>query len=487
MNIQTPEWVKHAVFYQIFPDRFYHSQRIKHVRGIQFKPWGSPPREQGYQGGDLLGIVDKLEYLKELGINALYLNPIFAAASNHRYNAYDYLQVDPLLGGNAALRELLDKAHKRDIRVILDGVFNHCGRGFWAFHHILENGPASPYFDWFTIFGFPLRPYPEDIRNSNSNYACWWGHPSLPKFNTNNPGVRDYLFQVTRHWLEFGIDGWRLDVPADIQDDTFWREFRQIVKGVNPDAYIVGEIWHEARHWLQGDMFDAVMNYIITAPILSFFGAKCLNLNWVHKDVRLGVIDAPAFAKQIEAMHALYDWQINYTQLNMLDSHDMPRALWLLGEDKKAFRLSVLCQMTMPGAPSVYYGDEVGLSAGGDPDCREAFPWHQKEKWDKDLLGFYKSVITLRNSYPVLRTGDFNFVHAKGKIAAYRRRLGNQEALVVFNAGKTPVQVEIPASDLRNNDFTQVWPASAERWMVSANGIELNLPAQGAVVLIAGN
>jgi cyclomaltodextrinase len=486
MTIQTPDWVKNAVFYQIFPDRFNRSPRLAHERGIQFKPWGAPPVEQGYQGGDLLGVVDKLDYLSDLGINAIYLNPIFAAATNHRYNAYDYMHVDPLLGGNAALRELLDEAHKRNIRIVLDGVFNHCGRGFWAFHHVLENGPVSPYLDWFHIYGYPMHAYPDDHRKSQPNYAAWWNHASLPKFNTNNPGVRDYLFKVARFWLEFGIDGWRLDVPEDINDDTFWREFRRIVKSVNRDAYIVGEIWHEARRWLQGDMFDAVMNYLITGPALSFFGAASLNRSWMHTDIHLQPIDAHEFARRIDAMYALYDWEINFAQMNMLDSHDTPRALWLLGEDKKALRLAVLCQMSMPGTPNVYYGDEVGLSAGGDPHCRAAFPWHQPETWDNDLHEFYKSAIALRNTHPALRTGDFTILHALGEVIVFRRRLEQQEILVAFNAGKSAATISLPVDCLGYSHYVPIWPAVAGNLQVGTEGLQLELSAQSALVLAAG-
>ncbi len=249
MAIRTPDWVKHAVFYQIFPDRFARSPRSRLPRGIQLRPWGSPPEQQGFQGGDLRGIVDKLDYLHDLGVTALYLTPIFASASNHRYHPYDYYQVDPLLGGNAALRELLDEAHGRGMRVILDGVFNHASRGFWAFHHILENGANSPYLDWFIIQGWPLRAYPSD-RTQPPNYECWWGLPALPKFNIRNPGVREYLLEVARHWIAFGIDGWRLDVPTEIDDERFWQAFRRVVKGANPEAYICGEIWHPAERWL---------------------------------------------------------------------------------------------------------------------------------------------------------------------------------------------------------------------------------------------
>ncbi|HKL88888.1 MAG TPA: glycoside hydrolase family 13 protein, partial [Salinibacter sp.] len=255
----TPDWAKHAVFYQIFPDRFARSGQVPHQDDVPLKPWGAPPEEQGFQGGDLYGIVNNLDYLDDLGVTALYLNPIFASAANHRYHTYDYYEVDPLLGGNEALRELLDAAHARDIRVVLDGVFNHASRGFWPFHHVLENGPDSPYTDWFVIHDWPLRPYATEP--DAHNYAAWAGLPALPEFNTDHPAVRDFLFGVAKHWIDFGIDGWRLDVPAEIDDPPFWREFRDVVKTANPEAYLVGEIWDEAPAWLEGDRFDALMNY----------------------------------------------------------------------------------------------------------------------------------------------------------------------------------------------------------------------------------
>lgn len=483
MNIQTPEWVKHAVFYQIFPDRFRRGSRMRHERGIQFKPWGTPPEQQGYQGGDLYGVAEKLDYLKDLGITAIYLNPIFSAASNHRYNAYDFLEVDPLLGGDEALRVLLDEAHRRGMKVVLDGVFNHCGRGFWAFHHILENGGNSPYIDWFTIYGFPMHPYPD--ARQKANYSCWWGNESLPQFNTNNPGVRDYLFRVTRHWLEFGIDGWRLDVPEEIRDDSFWREFRQIVKGINPEAYIVGEIWHEASHWLQGDMFDAVMNYQITGPIYNFFSAGNLNRTWKHQDVALKPVNARGFRQAVETMFGRYDWEINYAQLNMLDSHDMPRALWLFNNDQAALKLAVLFLMTVPGAPNIYYGDEAGLSAGGDPYCREAFPWDQVEHQPHPLHAFYRDAIALRMRYPVLRTGSFEFLYSQGQVIVFRRASRAQQALVAFNAGHEAVSFDLPGAS-----FTQLpdtaWGQPGAVTIAPNGRLHLSLAAQQALVAVAG-
>jgi cyclomaltodextrinase len=484
MSIHTPDWVKHAVFYQIFPDRFARSPRLHRPREIKLKPWGSPPKEQGFQGGDLLGIVDKLDYLEELGITALYLNPIFASAANHRYHTYDYFQVDPLLGGNVALRELLDQAHARGIRVILDGVFNHASRGFWAFHHILENGPKSPYLDWFIVHGWPLRPYASTPKRP-PNYECWWKLPALPKFNIKNPGVRDYILNVARHWIEFGIDGWRLDVPKEIDDPDFWRQFRRVVKGTNPEAYICGEIWHSAQEWLQGDRFDAVMNYPFSRATLGFFGADTLKTNYKPGGYELKPLDAPAFADQIDRMHALYDWQVNQVQFNLLDSHDTARTLWIVAGDQSALRLCVLFQMTMPGAPCIYYGDEIGMIGAADPHCRAAFPWPDESQWDSDLLAFYRRAIALRHRYPVLRTGAFQRLSARHGVYAFSRTLEQQHAVVIFNTNAQATHLNLEVADLRQGQvFEGVW--NGGRYEVRTGVLPwITVPARDAVVLVS--
>ncbi len=486
MAVVTPQWVKHAVFYQIFPDRFARSPRLRHPRGLTFRPWGSPPEEQGFQGGDLLGIVDRLGYLQELGITALYLNPVFASAANHRYHTYDYFQVDPLLGGNEALRELLDQAHARDMRVVLDGVFNHAGRGFWPFHHILENGTKSPYLDWFIIKDWPLHPYCSDVDHP-CNYECWWNLPALPKLNTNNPGVRDHLLAVARHWIEFGADGWRLDVPNEIDDDAFWQEFRRVVKAANPEAYLCGEIWGDAQRWLQGDQFDGVMTYAFGWTVLGFCGGRALREGYQHNVLTLRRLAAPAFARAVERLHGLYDWQINYAQLNLLDSHDVPRALWLLGEDKSALRLSVLLMMTMPGAPCIYYGDEIGLSSAGDPFCRAAFPWESADSWDHDLLAFYRRATALRHRYPALRTGAFQPLYAADGVYAFRRRLSGQEAVVAFNASPEAATVRLTTAGGSPDLLRQAWPEEAGRSYQPKQGrLEVALPPREALVLVGG-
>lgn len=451
MSINTPEWTRDAIFYQIFPDRFARSESHRHLPGVTFKPWGSPPSEQGYQGGDLYGILEKLDYLADLGINAIYLNPIFSSASNHRYHTFDYMEVDPLLGDKQALKDLLEAAHARGMRIILDGVFNHASRGFWAFHHILENGSASPYVDWFHIEDWPLNPYPRG-EDESLNYKGWWGLPALPKFNTDNPGVRAYLFEVAEYWTQFGIDGWRLDVPAEIDDDSFWREFRDRVKAINPEAYIVGEIWHRADRWLQGDQFDAVMNYPMGTAALSFFGHETLNQDFSNPELDYSPINAETMAARVGDVLSWYDWEVTQVQLNLLDSHDMPRALWLLGGNESALLQSLGFLLTMPGAPCLYYGDEIGMSGGDDPECRGAFPWHQEDQWHTELREQIKSLCQARHQLPILRRGTVGLSALGEDTLIAERTLNKAKCWVVYHRGAEPLEAD---------QLAQVLPARA--------------------------
>lgn len=440
MSMQTPEWVKSAVFYQIFPDRFARGSKEHWPSGIKLKPWGTPAKEQGYQGGDLYGVAEKLDYLQKLGISAIYLNPIFSSASNHRYHTFDYFQVDPLLGGNEALRLLLDEAHARDMKIVLDGVFNHASRGFWAFHHILENGADSPYLDWFHIDDFPLNPYPREAKEK-LNYQAWWDLPALPKFNTDNEGVRDYLFSVAEYWIDFGIDGWRLDVPGDIDDDSFWQTFRERVKTKNPEAYICGEIWEKADRWLKGDQFDAVMNYPMGTAALSFFGAPTLKTDYKQNHLELIKEDAKSFCKRVNKVYDWYDWEINRAQLNLLDSHDMPRASWLVNENTLALEQALAFLLVAPGAPCIYYGTEVGMTGGTDPDCREAFPWAKPETWNQSISETITRFAHLRQQYPFLAHADFE-IKAISDDAVLMERKGSDDCLVVvFNRASKATQI----------------------------------------------
>ncbi len=463
MTVHTPNWVKDAVFYQIFPDRFARSPRLDAFRAtLNLEDWDTPPTVFGFKGGDLYGVAEHLDYLHDLGITALYLNPIFASASNHRYHTYDYYHVDPLLGGNEALRHLLDEAHRRGLRVILDGVFNHASRGFWQFHHVLENGAGSPYVDWFYFDPARLHgerhwgayPSPEEeqaLRNGVPaqeaiGYAAWWNLPALPKFNTNTPAVREFIFGVAEHWVRFGIDGWRLDVPAEIDDDDFWREFRRRVKALNPEAYIVGEIWHRADRWLQGDQFDAVMNYPVGEAALSFFGRDNLNYDEIRRcgyGPRIHPIDGDEFARRLQELTQWYPAEITYAQLNLFDSHDTPRFLSAVQGDKTALKLAWLTLFTYPGAPSIYYGDEIGLAGGHDPACRAAFPWNV-DRWDTRLLSYLKTLISLRRAHPARRPGQFAVLQSGADYAVWERRLGDARLLTAVNAARQSQRIPLP-------------------------------------------
>ncbi len=480
-EIRTPDWVKDAIFYQIFPDRFATSASVPKPSNLE--PWDSPPTVYGFKGGDLLGVAERLDYLTDLGITAIYFNPIFQSAANHRYHTHDYYNVDPILGGNAAFQTLLDQAHRRGIRIVLDGVFNHASRGFFQFNHILENGPASPYVDWFHIKGYPLYAYDSKRR---PNYVAWAGLRALPKFNTDTPAVREFIFGVAEHWIRQGIDGWRLDVPAEIKDDSFWQEFRRRVKAINPEAYIVGEIWHESQHWLQGDQFDAVMNYLFTKACLSYFAGETLDIAlarqvWSYRD--LAPRDLAGFAAEIDRILGLYHPEVNFAQLNLLDSHDTPRFLTLAGGDESAFRLATLFQMTYPGAPCIYYGDEIGMEGGHDPDCRRAFPWDEGH-WNHALLDYVKRCVVLRRAHRVLRRGDFRRLPAQDDVYAFARTLGGEVMLVLLNAGRSPKQVSLPSDPAwgENPVFKDVWSGDEFR---AAGGLlnDVPLPARQGRVL----
>jgi len=491
----TPDWVQDAIFYQIFPDRFARSERLA-KNGLKFESWNSPPTPHGFKGGDLYGVAERLDYLQELGINAIYLNPIFASASNHRYHTFDYYQVDPLLGGNEAFRFLLDEAHQRDMRIILDGVFNHASRGFWQFHHVLETGHASPYKDWFYFDPDRLHekrhwgayPTPEEqhaIRQEGSlraiGYQGWWNMPALPKFRTETPAVREFLFEVAEYWIKFGIDGWRLDVPGEINDDSFWQEFRRRVRDINPEAYIVGEIWHEAQRWLQGDQFDATMNYLVTAAALSYFGGRHLDMGVVNQcgglQHRVHNMDGNAFANEIDRIFHLYLPEFSYSQLNLLDSHDMPRFISCVSGDRDALKLALLFIHSYPGAPCIYYGDEVGVDGRHDPECRKSFPWDEN-KWDNDLLAYTKMCIKLRKDHPALRRGSFRQLHTEGQVVVFERAFEREQIIVAFNAGDEATQAEV---QVEAGTYVSIFGRAK---VTSTDGkIQLKLEARSSVVL----
>ena len=283
--------------------------------------------------------------MKDLGINALYLTPIFKSTSNHKYNTDDYYQIDPAFGDKKILKKLVEEAHQRGIRIILDAVFNHSGFYFFAFQDVLEKGKDSKYWDWFFIEGYPVKTTPPVNYHTFANDVV-----DMPKLNTSNPEVQEYLLDVVRYWMEeVDIDGWRLDVANEV-DRNFWRKFRETVKGIKKDAYIVGEIWHNSEVWLQGDQFDAIMNYPLAMAILDFLAQRS--------------IGPTEFNNRLVRNWMLYQDRVNYSMLNLINSHDTRRLLNYFSGDKESMKLAVLFQFTYPGAPMIYYGDEVGMKGG---------------------------------------------------------------------------------------------------------------------------
>ena len=496
-----PSWVRSAIFYQIFPDRFAKSDLLK--KPVNIEPWDTPPTLFGYKGGDLYGVIEQLDYLQDLGVTAMYFTPVFSSTANHRYHTHDYYHVDWILGGNEAFRSLLHAAHSRGMKVILDGVFNHASRGFYQFNHTLENGKFSPFLDWFHFnhhwleSGEPINAYAiQHGRHKNAahetslvafGYQAWWDIPALPKFNTNNPEVREYLFNVAEYWTKFGIDGWRLDVPMEINDDSFWQEFRRRVRAINPEAYIVGEIWEDAERWLRGDQFDGVMNYLFSRAAIGFFLAQHLNHHELQKcgyrDIR--AIGAHEFADKLGALMTMYPKAATYSQMNLLGSHDTPRILTAGSGDVAGIRMAFLCLMTIPGAPCIYYGDEVGMPGNHDPDCRRTFSWDSLT-WDRDLREFIKSCTSIRRKNPVFTEGDFKIIHHSEDLVAYSRASDKSEAIVLFNVSSSEKQVTLPLRLLDGATTKTVMNLMTKTsFSVEKNEIKVTISARSGQVLLA--
>lgn len=470
-RVDTPAWVADGVFYQIFPDRFAKSDWLEKPSGLE--PWDSDPTTYGYKGGDLYAVEERIDYIVDLGVTALYFNPIFQSASNHRYHTHDYYKVDPLLGGDDAFEALLKTCKERGIRVVLDGVFNHASRGFFQFNDVLENGAASPWLDWF-IFGdeFPVNAYDH---NRPPGYEAWVGLHALPKLNTDNPQVREFIMGVGEYWMEKGIDGWRLDVPQEIETEGFWEEFRQRIRAINPDAWIVGEIWDIRPEFLQGDRFDALMNYPFTSAALAFCGRERVVREYAEDrsyDPWPG-IDGLTYARKIDDLLSAYDWNVTLASLNLLDSHDTARALTILGGDVRSLELASTLLFTYPGAPSIYYGSEIGLD-GGLPDkwARKTFPWDNEIPWNHDLRRHFQSLVTLRKNHPALRTGIYQGVEATEASYMFRRELDGAELLVAINTSEEP------------DRFTCDLDATVEALYHVGEAAEIESTAEGSTVVL---
>lgn len=429
---QAPEWVKDTIWYQIFPERFANGDPSINPDGAL--PWGSTkPKPNNFFGGDFEGVIEKLDYLTDLGINGIYFTPIFKAHSNHKYDTIDYMEIDPQFGNKETFKRLVQKCHEKGIRVMLDAVFNHCGYYFPQFQDVLKKGKDSKFKDWFHFWDFPVRTKPKP------NYDAFAFEPNMPKLNTENPDVKDYLLKVAKYWIEeFDIDGWRLDVSNEV-DHQFWRDFRKNVKACKQEVYILGEIWHDSMPWLQGDQFDAVMNYPFTNAALEY----------VAKNER----KADAFVEETSHVFQSYPENVNEVAFNLLGSHDTPRVLTECNGNRDKAKLLYLLQLSFPGTPCIYYGDEIGMSGGDDPSCRECMIWGGEDQ-DLEMKAFIKKLIQLRKTESAFGNhGKLRFLEAGEETnhLIYSKSYGEETIIIAINHSEKEMDVEIPyVSDYRH-------------------------------------
>lgn len=421
---QTPNWAYEGIIYQIFPDRFANGNKKNDP--INLSPWGATPKYNNFFGGDLEGIIEKLPYLDELGINVIYMTPIFESPSNHKYDTKDYYNIDPQFGDIETLKKLVKESHERGIKIVLDAVFNHCGYEFFAFQDVVKNGEKSIYKDWFYIDSLPVvtKPHPNYETFAND---VW----TMPKLRTSNPEVKEYLLNVAQFWMEdVEIDGWRLDVSNEVDHD-FWREFRKVVKKLNSDALIVGEIWHDASPWLEGDQYDSVMNYLFKDALYDFFAKRTIGVE---------IFDA-----RLTKARMKYKDQASYTMFNLIDSHDTERFLTSSLENEERLKLAALFQFTYIGMPMIYYGTEIGMTGYTDPDCRRTMIWDIKEQ-NQSLFNYYKRLITIRKANKPLTFGNFRtvIIDEINQIYGFSRSYNNENILIIINHSSRDQILKIP-------------------------------------------
>ncbi|MEB3329829.1 MAG: alpha-amylase family glycosyl hydrolase [Candidatus Sericytochromatia bacterium] len=460
----TPRWVKDAIFYQIFPERFANGNRANDPKNVL--PWGGKPEYENFFGGDLAGVRARLPYLKSLGINAVYFNPLFKASSNHKYNTSDYMQIDPAFGTNAEFKALVDALHAAGIRVVIDGVFNHTGDDHVFFEDCKKNGPKSPYWSWYTIWGYPV------VHSPKPNYNAWWGFGTLPQLTAaKNREVQEYLFKVTEHWTRQGIDGWRLDVPNEIDNADFWREWRRRVRAINPEAYIVGEIWEDGSAWLQGDQFDAVMNYVGRKNILDFFA---------YQKISVDDLDA-----RQAGLRRHYGQEVTEASFNIVGSHDVPRLRTEAGGSVARAREALFYLLTQPGAPVLYYGDELGMEGGKDPDNRRCMPWQQAGR-SNEMLSFTRSMIALRKAHPALRGGEVRTLmrHNHLRQFVFLRASEGEQLIVALNSGTQARDVSFEVQGtFRDGTVLRDLLSGREARVQQGRLTLVGLPAQAGAIL----
>jgi glycosidase len=432
-----PTWLQESVVYQIFVERFHNGDKNNDPKNTAL--WGAEVKTESKFGGDLQGIIDKLDYLEELGVNLIYLTPIFKSSSNHKYNTADYYDIDPQFGTLCVAKELIKKCHAKGIKIVFDAVFNHSGSDFFAFKDLLENQQASKYKDWYFIDSYP-------VSTSKINYYTFANDVStMPKLNTNNKEVREYLLKVAEYWVkEIGIDGWRLDVCDEVDHD-FWRAFNKVVKEVNKDAVIVGEIMHEANSFLKGDQLDSIMNYPFKFALVDFFANRSISVE--------------KFDDILSFNRTLYMNSITRQLWNLIDSHDTKRFLTECDHNVDRMKLAIVFQFCYQGVPYIYYGDEIGLNGGNDPQCRKCMIW-EKEKQNTELFHLYKTIISLRKHNKALIYGDYKTMYCKDNVLVFKRSYEGKSLLIAINNNDTAynamISLDITAVELFTSQETQL-------------------------------
>lgn len=418
---EEEKWLQESIIYQIFPDRFCNGDNSKNIEGTL--SWGKGKvNTKSMYGGDLRGVIEKLSYLKELGVNLIYLTPVFKSTTNHKYNTKDYFDIDPQFGTINEARELVEKAHNNGIKIIFDAVFNHSGSDFFAFKDLIKNQQQSKYKEWYFIDSWPVS------QAKDKYYTFANGCENMPKLNTNNEEVKEYLLSVGEYWIkEIGIDGWRLDVCDEV-GHKFWRAFRKRIKKANKNTIIIGEIMHEANSFLKGDQLDGIMNYPFKNAIIDFFGKN--------------IINAREFLDIMAENRVLYMDSIIRQMWNLIGSHDTKRIYNECEGNINKIKLAIAYQFLYIGVPYIYYGDEIGLDGEDDPDNRKCMIWDE-ENQNKDLLNFYKMMIKLRKANKELIYGDFEEIYCKNDLLAFKRVLKDTNILVLFNNSDKDEAIEL--------------------------------------------
>lgn len=408
---EVPEWAANKVVYQIFPSRFAASQPVD--KKLWYK---APITPMDDLHGDFRGIIDHLDHIQDLGIDVIYMTPSFKSNSCHKYDTIDYYEIDPSFGTKEELKELVQKAHDRGMKVVMDAVFNHTGKEFFAFKDILEKGEKSKYLDWYYIDELPLKGKWGEI----PNFLCFGYYGGMPKLNLKNPEVEKYITDVACYWIrECDIDGWRLDVGDEISH-FFWKRFRRAIKAVKKDMLIIGEIWHYAGDFLEGDEWDTVMNYPFYLNLIDLLADEKISVSQFVQN--LGYLKGRLHKKCYPLM-----W-------NLIDSHDTARFLHLCKDNKKKQHLAAAFQLLLPGMPMIYYGDEYGMPGANDPDCRRGMYWDE-EYQDKEMFEWYKRLLQVRKAHTCIVEGELAeaITRDEDETIVLIRKNGEETIALIFN------------------------------------------------------